>query len=50
MKAVLNWDGGMAFSGMTESGHMVLMNAGSESGGLHWNGYRLCFKQNAFRD
>lgn len=35
MKAVLNWDGGMAFSGMTESGHMVLMDAGSESGGLN---------------
>lgn len=33
MKAVLNWQGGMAFSGMTESGHMVLLDAGSESGG-----------------
>ena len=33
MKAVLNWKGGMAFSGMTESGHMVLLDAGSESGG-----------------
>ncbi|WKA56606.1 OsmC family protein [Planococcus shixiaomingii] len=33
MKAVLNWQGGMAFNGMTESGHMVLLDAGSESGG-----------------
>ncbi|WP_223638835.1 OsmC family protein [Planococcus sp. 4-30] len=33
MKAVLNWQGGMAFSGMTESGHMVLLDAGTESGG-----------------
>jgi putative redox protein len=33
MKAKLNWDGGMAFSGETESGHMVLLDAGSESGG-----------------
>lgn len=33
MKATLNWDGGMAFSGMTESGHMVLLDAGPESGG-----------------
>ncbi|MGH2317948.1 OsmC family protein [Planococcus sp. SE5232] len=33
MKAVLNWQGGMVFSGMTESGHMVLLDAGTESGG-----------------
>lgn len=35
MKAVLNWNGGMAFSGETESGHMVLLDAGSESGGAN---------------
>ncbi|MDN7246912.1 OsmC family protein [Planococcus shenhongbingii] len=33
MKATLNWDGGMAFSGMTESGHKILLDAGAESGG-----------------
>ncbi len=33
MKAVLNWKGGMAFSGLTESGHMVLLDAGPDSGG-----------------
>ncbi|TWT09257.1 OsmC family protein [Planomicrobium sp. CPCC 101079] len=33
MKATLNWDGGMAFSGKTESGHLVLLDAGPESGG-----------------
>lgn len=33
MKATLNWDGGMAFSGLTESGHMLLLDAGPESKG-----------------
>lgn len=33
MKAILNWQGGMAFSGTTESGHMIVLDAGSESGG-----------------
>lgn len=35
MKARLNWDGGMAFSGETESGHKVLMDADAESGGAN---------------
>lgn len=35
MKARLNWDGGMAFSGKTESGHEVLLDAGSENGGAN---------------
>ncbi|PSL40995.1 putative redox protein [Planomicrobium soli] len=33
MKATLNWNGGMAFSGLTESGHMLLLDAGPESKG-----------------
>ena len=33
MKARLNWNGGMAFDGLTESGHRVLLDAGTESGG-----------------
>ncbi|MGI2326765.1 OsmC family protein [Planococcus sp. YIM B11945] len=34
MKATVNWNGGMAFSGMTESGHNVVLDAGLESGGV----------------
>jgi putative redox protein len=34
MKATLNWNGGMAFSGMTESGHNVVLDAGLDSGGV----------------
>lgn len=33
MKARLDWDGGMAFNGMTESGHRLALDAGTESGG-----------------
>jgi putative redox protein len=35
MKAKLDWDGGMAFSGPTESGHMIKLDAGAESGGAN---------------
>lgn len=35
MKAKLNWNGGMAFSGETESGHHVLLDAGEENGGAN---------------
>lgn len=33
MKARLNWNGGMAFDGLTESGHRLVLDAGRESGG-----------------
>ncbi|MBB5179950.1 putative redox protein [Planomicrobium koreense] len=35
MKARLDWDGGMAFNGMTESGHRVVLDADAESGGAN---------------
>lgn len=35
MKARLNWNGGMAFDGLTESGHRMLLDAGEESGGTN---------------
>jgi putative redox protein len=35
MKARLDWDGGMAFNGLTESGHSLVMDADPESGGAN---------------
>lgn len=35
MKARLDWQGGMAFSGDTESGHTLLLDAGEDSGGTN---------------
>ncbi|MGO1059546.1 OsmC family protein [Planococcus sp. FY231025] len=35
MKARLDWDGGMAFNGATESGHRIVLDANEESGGAN---------------